>query len=80
MFLQNLAQLKGNYKDKWESFFTGAGAVTTFKTGDNETAEQLAKMYGNAKESVPTETRKAAFPTRLTPSRLSGRRTSDRLE
>ncbi len=56
MFLQNLAQLKGNYKDKWESFFTGAGAVTTFKTGDMETAEQLAKFYGNKEQSVPTQT------------------------
>ena len=50
MFLQNLAQLKGNYKDKWESFFTGAGAVTSFKTGDMETAEQLAKIYGNERK------------------------------
>jgi type IV secretion system protein VirD4 len=56
MFLQNLAQLKGNYKDKWETFFTGAGAVTSFKTGDMETAEQLAKFYGNAEKSVPTQT------------------------
>ncbi len=55
MFLQNLAQLKGNYKDKWESFFTGAGAVTSFKTGDMETAEQLAKIYGNEERYIPTQ-------------------------
>lgn len=55
-FLQNLAQLKASYKDKWESFFTGAGAVTSFKTGDMETAEQLAKIYGNREETVPTQT------------------------
>ncbi len=56
MFLQNLAQLKGNYKDKWESFFTGAGAVTSFNTGDTETAEHLAKMYGNREELIATQT------------------------
>ena len=56
MFLQNLAQLKGNYKDKWELFFTGAGAVTSFRTGDTETAEQLAKMYGNREENIATLT------------------------
>ncbi len=55
MFLQNLAQLKANYKTKWESFFTGAGAVTSFKTGDMETAEQLAKIYGNAEKSIYTQ-------------------------
>jgi type IV secretion system protein VirD4 len=56
MFLQNLAQLKANYKTKWESFFSGAGAVTSFKTGDMETAEQLAKIYGNTEKSIPTQT------------------------
>jgi len=56
LFLQNLGQLKGNYKDKWGAFFSGAGAITSFRTGDMETAEQLAKFYGNKEQIVPTQT------------------------
>lgn len=62
-FLQNLAQLKGNYKDRWQSFFTGAGAVTSFKTGDMETAEYLAKIYGNKPEYVMTQSARGVSNT-----------------
>jgi type IV secretion system protein VirD4 len=57
MFLQNLAQLKTHYKDEWTNFFTGSGAITTFRTGDNDTAEYLANVYGNQEQTVQTQTR-----------------------
>ncbi len=56
VFLQNLAQLKTHYAKDWTSFFSGAGSVTTFKTGDRETAEELAKMYGDREEYIQTQT------------------------
>jgi len=56
MFLQNLAQLKTHYKDDWTNFFTGSGAVTTFRTGDNDTAEYLAAAYGHQEQTVETQT------------------------
>jgi type IV secretion system protein VirD4 len=56
MFLQNLAQLKTHYKDEWTNFFTGSGAITTFRTGDNDTAEYLANVYGNQEQNVQTQT------------------------
>jgi len=46
MFLQNLEQLKKSYKDESTYFFAGSGAVTTFDTGDTETAELFSKMLG----------------------------------
>src|SRR5271165_992095 len=63
LFLQNLGQLKGNYKDKWGAFFSGAGAITSFRTGDMETAEQLAKFYGNKEQVVPTQTETSVSDT-----------------
>jgi type IV secretion system protein VirD4 len=57
MFLQNIAQLKTHYKDEWTNFFTGSGAITTFRTGDDETAEYLARLYGNSEQGVETLTR-----------------------
>jgi type IV secretion system protein VirD4 len=57
MFLQNLAQLKTHYRDEWTNFFTGSGAITTFRTGDDETAEYLANLYGNSEQGVETLTR-----------------------
>lgn len=57
MFLQNLAQLKTGYKDEWTNFFTGCGASTTFKTGawDTETAQHLAKAFGNKQMLVASK-------------------------
>ncbi len=56
MFLQNLAQLKTSYKDEWTNFFTGSGAITTFRTGDNDTADYLVKIYGELEQTVQTQT------------------------
>ncbi|MHB8270221.1 type IV secretory system conjugative DNA transfer family protein [Bradyrhizobium sp.] len=56
MFLQNLGQLKVSYPKDWTSFFSGAGALTTFQTGDSETQEELSKLFGNREENIQTET------------------------
>jgi len=56
VFLQNLAQLKTHYKTDWTNFFTGSGAITTFRTGDNETADYLSTAYGNQEQTVETQT------------------------
>src|SRR5277367_572122 len=57
-FLQNIGQLTGSYKAELGSFFSGAGAAVTFKTGalDTETAEHLAKAFGKQETIVMTET------------------------
>ena len=46
MFLQNLEQLKKAYKEESTYFFAGSGVVTTFDTGDTETAELFSKKLG----------------------------------
>jgi type IV secretion system protein VirD4 len=55
MFCHHIGQLRANYPDVWPSFFTGSGAITTFRTGDAETPEYLCKLYGNREEQVTTE-------------------------
>jgi type IV secretion system protein VirD4 len=57
-FLQNIGQLTGPYKTELGSFFSGAGAAITFKTGalDIETTEHLAKAFGKQEVTVMTET------------------------
>ena len=51
-FLQDLNQLKQNYPKTWQSFFTGAGAVTTFRPKDWETAEFFSKYCGLKTETM----------------------------
>jgi type IV secretion system protein VirD4 len=57
-FLQDFGQLKRAYEGEMSSFFSGAGAMTTFAPGalDNETKEHLAKAFGNQEKHVQTET------------------------
>ncbi len=45
-FLQDLNQLKDLYPRRWETFMTGAGAVTAYAPRDWFTAEYLSKMCG----------------------------------
>ena len=56
MILQSLSQLEKHYKDDWNDFFTGSGAVVLFRPKDLKTAEHLSKIYGNREEKVQTET------------------------
>lgn len=57
-FLQNMKQLDA-YQGEVESFFSGAGASTTFKTGalDTNTAAHLAKAFGNQQMLVASKSR-----------------------
>ncbi len=52
--LQNLAQLKHNYPNEWSLFFTGSGAINSFRCGDFETASYLSQLLGSAEWRVPT--------------------------
>lgn len=54
MILQNLGQLKHHYPTEFQQFFTGSGAVVSFAPKDNETAQYLSAMYGNAEQKVLT--------------------------
>jgi type IV secretion system protein VirD4 len=58
-FLQYIGQLQASYKAEVGSFFSGSGATITFKTGalDTETAEHLAKAFGNQEMRIQTETK-----------------------
>ena len=42
IFLQNLEQLQRAYPKDWTSFFSGAGAPTTFQTADSKTQEEFS--------------------------------------
>lgn len=44
--LQDVTQLKRDYKDSWETFIGNAGMVTAFGVSDVSTTEYLSKMLG----------------------------------
>ncbi len=46
LIFQDLAQLKGLYRDKWETFFSNCDVKQCFGTNDYTTAELLSKMAG----------------------------------
>lgn len=48
LFIQDLAQLKGKYKDEWSTFFANCDVKQMFGTNDQATAEELSKMTGDA--------------------------------
>ena len=48
IFLQDLSQLRGTYRDKWGSFLANADVLQAFGTNDHETADLLSKMLGEA--------------------------------
>ena len=50
--LQDLSQLQTLYGDRWESFLANAGAVVSFGTNDQKTAEWLARRMGDTTRSV----------------------------
>jgi type IV secretion system protein VirD4 len=45
-YLQDMAQLKGLYKERWESFIANAGVIQNFAPNDLTTAEWLSKRSG----------------------------------
>jgi type IV secretion system protein VirD4 len=46
--LQDLGQLKGQYRDSWETFIGNAGIIQVFGNMDLATTGHLSKMLGNA--------------------------------
>ena len=53
-FYHYVDQIKKHYPKDWSGFLVGSGVRTAFKTGDAETPELLAKLFGNREELVPT--------------------------
>lgn len=49
--LQDLNQLKKNYKDTWESFISNAGVVTAFGNNDVTTTKYLSERLGKCEIS-----------------------------
>jgi type IV secretion system protein VirD4 len=45
-YLQDMAQLKALYKERWESFIANAGIIQSFAPNDLTTAEWLSKRAG----------------------------------
>lgn len=45
-YLQDMAQLKALYKERWESFLANAGVIQNFAPNDLTTAEWLSKRSG----------------------------------
>lgn len=54
--LQDLSQLKSQYKDSWETFIGNAGAVQAFGNTDTTTLEYISRALGSLEiqESTPT--------------------------
>ncbi len=57
--VQDLAQLKHLYPDRWASFLANAGAIQAFGVNDPMTADTLSKFLGTRTVSVKSRTEKS---------------------
>lgn len=55
LLVQDLAQLKGMYPEKWQSFLANSDVFQAFGTNDWDTAEYLSKMTGETTIHVESE-------------------------
>lgn len=55
LLVQDLAQLKGIYPEKWQSFLANSDVFQAFGTNDWDTAEYLSKMTGETTIYVESE-------------------------
>jgi len=55
LFLQDLAQLKGTYPEKWGTFLANADVFQCFGTNDLETAEYVSRLVGDATITVESD-------------------------
>lgn len=55
LLVQDLAQLKGLYPEKWQSFLANSAVFQAFGTNDWDTAEYLSKMTGETTILVESE-------------------------
>jgi type IV secretion system protein VirD4 len=72
LLLQDLAQLKGTYPDRWQTFLANADVFQTFGINDWETAEYISKLTGDATIRVESEN----VSTGVTRGRTSSRQQS----
>lgn len=55
LLLQDLAQLKGTYAERWQTFLANADVLQTFGINDWETADYVSRMTGEATIRVESE-------------------------
>jgi type IV secretion system protein VirD4 len=55
LLLQDLAQLKGTYAERWQTFLANADVLQIFGINDWETADYVSKMTGDATIRVESE-------------------------
>jgi type IV secretion system protein VirD4 len=72
LLLQDLAQIKGTYPDRWQTFLANADVFQTFGINDWETAEYISKLTGDATIRVESEN----VSTGVTRGRSSSRQQS----
>jgi type IV secretory pathway TraG/TraD family ATPase VirD4 len=72
LFLQDLAQLKGTYPEKWGSFLANADVLQCFGANDLETAEYLSRLCGDATITIASENRSAGISRGRTAARQEG--------
>ena len=57
LLLQDLAQLRATYPDRWATFLANCEVLQAFGTNDWDTAEHLSKLTGEATIQVASENR-----------------------
>ena len=72
LLLQDLAQLKGTYPDRWQTFLANADVFQTFGINDWDTAEYISKLTGEGTIHVESEN----ISTGVTRGRSSSRQQS----
>jgi type IV secretion system protein VirD4 len=72
LFLQDLAQLKGTYPERWGSFLANADVLQCFGANDLETAEYLSRLCGDATITIASENRSAGVSRGRTAARQEG--------
>jgi type IV secretion system protein VirD4 len=59
LLVQDLAQLRGTYPERWQTFLANCEVLQTFGTNDWETADYLSKMLGETTILVGSDNRSA---------------------
>lgn len=62
--MQDLSQLKSQYKDSWETFIGNAGVVQAFGNTDATTLEYISRALGNLRITETKNDTQAATPSR----------------
>jgi type IV secretion system protein VirD4 len=55
LFVQDFAQLKALYGERWQSFVANADVLQAFGTADQDTAEYLSKLTGDATIQIASD-------------------------